>query len=52
MFFLGLILGAFGFMFLFEPFIINFIYFTNIPLFFDLFVTKKNKEKLRRYFNE
>lgn len=42
---------VFGSMF-FEFIIINFVYFTNVSLFCDIILTKKNKEKLRRYFND
>lgn len=31
---------------IFEPFVINFIYFSNVDLFIDLFLTKKNEKKL------
>ena len=34
----------------FEPFIINFIYFYNIALFEDIILTKKNRQKLRKYY--
>lgn len=45
-FMLGLIAGT---MF-FEPFIINFIYFSNISLFNDIFLTKKNRKKLKDFY--
>lgn len=54
MFFFGFIFGVF----LLEPIIINFIYFTNIDLFLDIILTKKNKSKIINhikggvYFNE
>lgn len=47
-FILGLIVGTM----ILEPIIINFIYFTNVGLFIDLILTRKNKEKLRCYFND
>lgn len=40
--FIGFVLGAF----IFEPFIINFVYFSNLDLFYDIILTKKNKKKL------
>lgn len=43
---LGLIVGTM----IFEPIVINFIYFSNVSLFIDIILTKKNKDKLRRYF--
>lgn len=45
-FFFGMIIGSM----LFEPLIINFVYFSNIALFEDIILTKKNKNKLRRYY--
>ena len=47
-FILGLIVGT---MF-FEPLIINFIYFTNIGLFLDIIITRKNRFRLKKYFHE
>ena len=41
----GITLGTF----VIEPLLINFIYFTNIGLFIDLFLTKKNENKLIEY---
>lgn len=35
-----------------EPLLINFVYFSNLDLFFDIILTKKNYEKLRRYFEK
>lgn len=47
--YLYIILGIFiGSMF-FEPLIINFIYFTNIGLFLDIILSKKNKYRLIEY---
>lgn len=46
-FVIGFIVGSF----ILEPLIINFIYFTNVGLFIDLILTRKNEEKLRCYFN-
>lgn len=34
-----------------EPIIINFIYLSNVDLFNDIFLTKKNKEKLKKYYS-
>lgn len=41
-FLLGLIVGSI----VLEPIIINFIYFTNVDLFIDLILTRKNYHKL------
>lgn len=46
LFILGFIFGSF----IFEPLIINLIYFKNIDLFIDLFLTKKNELKLEKYY--
>lgn len=44
------IFGMFaGFLFL-EPLVINFVYFTNLDLFNDLILTKKNSIKLKEYY--
>lgn len=45
-FIIGLLLGSF----ILELIIINFIYFSNVGLFVDLILTKKNEEKLRCYY--
>lgn len=37
---------------LLEPLIINFVYFSNIDLFNDIILTKKNSCKLRDYYYE
>lgn len=37
--------------FLLEPIIINFIYLSNLDLFNDIILTKKNKEKLKKYYS-
>lgn len=37
--------------FLVEPIIINFIYLSNVDLFNDIILTKKNKEKLKKYYS-
>ena len=45
----------FGFLFgsfIFEPIIINLVYLSNPALFNDLILTKKNSEKLRRYYEK
>lgn len=36
--------------FFFEPFIVNFVYFTNLDLFNDIILTKKNSSKLKKYY--
>ena len=33
-----------------EPIVINFIYFSNVSLFNDIILTKKNSDKLKKYF--
>ena len=45
---LGFCLGTF----IFEPIIINFVYFSNIALFTDIILTKKNRNKLKDYYKE
>lgn len=47
LFLLGFISGIF----LLEPFIINFVYLSNVALFNDIILTKKSSEKLRRFYN-
>lgn len=47
-FIFGMVVGSM----LFEPLIINFIYFSNISLFMDIILTKKNRKKLIKYFEE
>lgn len=47
-FILGLFIGPF----ILEPIIINFIYFSNIALFEDIILTKRNRNKLRRYYEK
>lgn len=37
--------------FLLEPIIINFIYLSNVDLFNDIILTKKNEEKLKKYYS-
>lgn len=37
--------------FLLESIIINFIYLSNVDLFNDIILTKKNKEKLKKYYS-
>lgn len=44
----GFCLGAF----ILEPFILNFVYFTNLDLFNDIFLTKKNRIKLKEYYSK
>lgn len=43
----------FGFcfgIFILEPILINFVYFTNLDLFNDIILTKKNSIKLKEYY--
>ena len=40
------IIGFFVGSFIFEPIVINLIYFSNVDLFMDLILTKKNRNKL------
>lgn len=47
-FILGILFGSM----IFEPIIINLIYFTNIGLFLDIVLTEKNRFKLKKYFHE
>ena len=47
-FLLGLMVGSI----ILEPLVINFIYFTNIGLFLDIILTKKNRFRLKKYFHE
>lgn len=47
-FFWGFVFGSF----IFESFIINFIYLKNIALFNDIILTKKNRDKLKRYYEK
>lgn len=47
-----ILFGVIFFSFLLEPLIINVIYFTNVGLFLDLFLTKKNRDKLKNFFEE
>ena len=42
----GFIFGSF----IFEPIIINFVYFSNIALFIDIILTKKNEKKLKEFY--
>lgn len=46
-FLFGFIVGSF----ILEPLIINFIYFSNIALFRDIILTKKNRKKLDKFYN-
>lgn len=48
--FLLVIIGAIVGCLLLEPLIINYIYFSNIHLFTDIILSKKNKEKLKEYY--
>ena len=43
---------GFGFMFLLEPIIINFVYMSNPGLFNDIILTKKSSDKLRRFYEK
>lgn len=46
LFICGMVVGVF----LLEPLTINFVYFTNLDLFNDLILTKKNSIKLKEYY--
>ena len=46
-FLFGFIAGTF----ILEPFVINFIYFSNISLFRDIILTKKNRKKLDKFYS-
>lgn len=46
LFICGMVVGCF----LLEPLIINFVYFSNLDLFNDLILTKKNSIKLKEYY--
>lgn len=48
-FILGFLIG-FGILIPFDWLIINFVYLSNIDLFNDLILTKKNSKKLRLYY--
>lgn len=47
---INFLLGFFVGLFILEPIVINFIYFTNISLFTDVILTPKNKKKLQDYY--
>lgn len=47
-FLLGFCIG----LFILEPIVINFIYFTNIDLFMDIILTNKNRNKLINHFRK
>lgn len=47
-FIFGMVVGSF----IFEFFIINFVYMSNIALFNDLILTEKNRKKLRDYYEK
>lgn len=42
--------GMFAGVFLLEPLLLNFVYFTNLDLFNDLILTEKNSIKLKEYY--
>lgn len=42
LFFVGFIVGAF----VFEPLILNYVYLSNVYLFYDVVLTNKNRKKL------
>lgn len=44
------IFGMFAGLLFLEPLVINFVYFTNLDLFNDLILTKKNSIKLKEYY--
>ena len=46
----GFVFGFLIFEFIFEPIFINFVYFTNLYLFEDIILTKKNKQKIRDFY--
>ena len=48
-FMIGSLCGFCFFMFI-EPLYVNFIYFSNVALFCDISLTKKNVDKLRKHF--
>lgn len=47
-FIFGFIVGSF----IFEPIVINFIYFSNVGLFNDIILTEKNRTKLREFYKK
>ena len=49
-FLLGFLFATCSVSFLVEPFLINFVYFSNIALFEDIILTEKNRQKLRKYY--
>lgn len=44
------IFGMFAGVLFLEPLVINFVYFSNLDLFNDLILTKKNSIKLKEYY--
>lgn len=46
------IFGFFAGFFILEPILINLVYLSNPAFFNDLILTKKNSEKLRRYYEK
>lgn len=44
------IFGMFAGCLFLEPLLINFVYFTNLDLFNDIILTKKNSIKLKEYY--
>lgn len=42
----GFLIGSF----IFEPLIINYIYFSNVALFNDIILFEKNRKKLEEYY--
>lgn len=46
------IFGLFFGMFVLEPIVINFIYLSNLDLFNDIILSKKNEERLRKYYGK
>ena len=46
------LLFSFPIFMLFEPLIINYIYFTNLDLFNDIILTEKNRRKIRSYYEK
>ena len=47
---MAFLIGIFVGSMVIEPIVINFIYFTNIDLFLDIILTKKNRKKLEEHF--
>lgn len=48
----GFMFGLFVGMFVLDPIVINFIYLSNLDFFNDIILSKKNEERLRRYYEK